>query len=96
MLLFYMNITSASMMQCWSAVLPFDVAKTIIQTSSEKATERNPFKVLSSVSQPSSLYESNYRYKRVYEILFLTLNHLCRFTRGQDSRDAMQVWVQPL
>lgn len=48
-----MNITSVSMIQCWSAVLPFDVAKTIIQTSPDKATERNPFKVLSSVGQPS-------------------------------------------
>lgn len=96
MLLYYMNITSVSMMQCWSAVLPFDVAKTIIQTSSDKATERNPFKVLSSVGQPSCICESKHQYQRVYEISFLTLNNLCRFTRGQDSRDAMQVWVQQL
>jgi solute carrier family 25 carnitine/acylcarnitine transporter 20/29 len=40
---------------CWSAVLPFDVAKTIIQTSSEKATERNPFKVLSSIHKRAGL-----------------------------------------
>lgn len=36
---------------CWSAVLPFDVAKTIIQTSPDKATETNPFKVLRSIHQ---------------------------------------------
>lgn len=41
---------AVSTLQCWSAVLPFDVAKTIIQTSPDKATETNPFKVLRSVS----------------------------------------------
>ncbi|KAG7569068.1 Mitochondrial carrier domain superfamily [Arabidopsis thaliana x Arabidopsis arenosa] len=40
---------------CWSAVLPFDVAKTIIQTSSDKATERNPFKVLSSIHKRAGI-----------------------------------------
>ncbi|WZY90339.1 hypothetical protein YC2023_047074 [Brassica napus] len=34
---------------CWSAVLPFDVAKTVIQTSPDNATETNPFKVLRSI-----------------------------------------------
>uniref|UniRef100_A0A1J3IE22 Mitochondrial arginine transporter BAC1 n=1 Tax=Noccaea caerulescens TaxID=107243 RepID=A0A1J3IE22_NOCCA len=40
---------------CWSAVLPFDVAKTIIQTSTDKATERNPLKVLSSIHKRAGL-----------------------------------------
>lgn len=35
--------------QCWSAVLPLDVAKTIIQTTPEKNHTRNPFRVLKSV-----------------------------------------------
>ncbi|XP_062160803.1 mitochondrial arginine transporter BAC1 isoform X2 [Alnus glutinosa] len=32
----------------WSAVLPFDVAKTIIQTAPDKSSTRNPFQILSS------------------------------------------------
>ncbi|XP_019071710.1 mitochondrial arginine transporter BAC1-like isoform X2 [Solanum lycopersicum] len=36
---------------CWSAVLPLDVAKTIIQTTPEKNHTRNPFRVLKSVLQ---------------------------------------------
>ncbi|XP_050371301.1 mitochondrial arginine transporter BAC1 isoform X2 [Argentina anserina] len=33
----------------WSAVLPLDVAKTIIQTSTEKNSSKNPFQILSSI-----------------------------------------------
>ncbi|KAF4353484.1 hypothetical protein CsatB_015336 [Cannabis sativa] len=33
----------------WSAVLPLDVAKTIIQTSPDKNTTRNPFQILNSI-----------------------------------------------
>ncbi|KAG5234984.1 hypothetical protein OIU77_009381 [Salix suchowensis] len=33
----------------WSAVLPLDVAKTIIQTAPDKSSTRNPFAVLNSV-----------------------------------------------
>lgn len=33
----------------WSAVLPLDVAKTIIQTSPDKNFSRNPFQILSSI-----------------------------------------------
>ncbi|KAF4368364.1 hypothetical protein F8388_019081 [Cannabis sativa] len=35
--------------QFWSAVLPLDVAKTIIQTSPDKNTTRNPFQILNSI-----------------------------------------------
>ncbi|KAJ8534897.1 hypothetical protein K7X08_016625 [Anisodus acutangulus] len=31
---------------CWSAILPLDVAKTIIETTPEKNHTRNPFRVL--------------------------------------------------
>ncbi|EPS68950.1 hypothetical protein M569_05818, partial [Genlisea aurea] len=34
---------------CWCAVLPIDVAKTIIQTSSEATQSRNPFRTLESI-----------------------------------------------
>ncbi|XP_050213667.1 mitochondrial arginine transporter BAC1 isoform X2 [Mercurialis annua] len=34
----------------WSAVLPLDVAKTIIQTAPDKSSTRNPFRVLNSES----------------------------------------------
>ncbi|CAA0817876.1 Mitochondrial arginine transporter BAC1 [Striga hermonthica] len=34
---------------CWSVVLPLDVAKTIIQTSSDKKQTRNPFRILESI-----------------------------------------------
>ncbi|KAL5575382.1 hypothetical protein UlMin_017081, partial [Ulmus minor] len=33
---------------CWCAVLPLDVAKTIIQTSPDKSFTRNPFRILGS------------------------------------------------
>ncbi|WCJ27068.1 Mitochondrial substrate carrier family protein [Euphorbia peplus] len=33
----------------WSAVLPLDVAKTMIQTTPDKSTTRNPFQVLDSI-----------------------------------------------
>ncbi|XP_065877654.1 mitochondrial arginine transporter BAC1 isoform X1 [Euphorbia lathyris] len=33
----------------WSAVLPLDVAKTIIQTAPDKSSTRNPFRVLDSI-----------------------------------------------
>lgn len=35
--------------QFWSAVLPLDVAKTIIQTASDKSSTKNPFRILNSV-----------------------------------------------
>lgn len=35
--------------QFWSAVLPLDVAKTVIQTAPDKSSTRNPFQVLNSV-----------------------------------------------
>ncbi|KAK4439963.1 Mitochondrial arginine transporter BAC1 [Sesamum alatum] len=40
---------------CWSAVLPFDVAKTIIQTSPDKNHTRNPFRVLESIYRRSGI-----------------------------------------
>ncbi|KAJ6402108.1 hypothetical protein OIU84_014230 [Salix udensis] len=36
----------------WTAVLPLDVAKTIIQTSPDKSSTRNPFLILYSVRCP--------------------------------------------
>lgn len=71
------NITTVSMIQCWSAVLPFDVAKTIIQTSPDKATERNPLKVLSSVGlhldSAFASVKSKYTWElRACETVFLT------------------------
>ncbi|MBA0694484.1 hypothetical protein Goari_004768 [Gossypium aridum] len=33
----------------WSAVLPLDVAKTVIQTATDKSCQRNPFQVLNSI-----------------------------------------------
>lgn len=33
----------------WSAVLPLDVAKTIIQTASDKSSTKNPFRILNSI-----------------------------------------------
>lgn len=39
----------------WSAVLPLDVAKTIIQTTPEKNHTRNPFRVLKSINARSGL-----------------------------------------
>lgn len=42
--------------QFWSAVLPLDVAKTIIQTAPDKSSSRNPFQILSSVSCPDFLH----------------------------------------
>lgn len=41
--------------QFWSAVLPLDVAKTVIQTAPDKSCERNPFQVLNSVTRSDSL-----------------------------------------
>ncbi|KAG5579296.1 hypothetical protein H5410_049923 [Solanum commersonii] len=40
---------------CWSAVLPLDVAKTIIQTTPERNHTRNPFRVLKSIYARSGL-----------------------------------------
>ncbi|KAI5657128.1 hypothetical protein M9H77_25921 [Catharanthus roseus] len=40
---------------CWCVVLPMDVAKTIIQTSSEKNSARNPFQILSLIYRKSGL-----------------------------------------
>lgn len=39
----------------WSAVLPLDVAKTIIQTTPEKNHSRNPFSVLNLIYRRSGL-----------------------------------------
>ncbi|PKI79469.1 hypothetical protein CRG98_000100 [Punica granatum] len=39
----------------WSAVLPLDVAKTIIQTSPDKSSTRNPFRVLNSIYRRAGL-----------------------------------------
>ncbi|KAK9936406.1 hypothetical protein M0R45_013250 [Rubus argutus] len=39
----------------WSAVLPLDVAKTIIQTSRDKNSSRNPFQILSSIYRRAGL-----------------------------------------
>ncbi|XP_062013115.1 mitochondrial arginine transporter BAC1 isoform X1 [Rosa rugosa] len=39
----------------WSAVLPLDVAKTIIQTSADKNSTRNPFQILSSIYRMAGL-----------------------------------------
>ncbi|PRQ28981.1 putative mitochondrial carrier domain-containing protein [Rosa chinensis] len=39
----------------WSAVLPLDVAKTIIQTSADKNSTRNPFQILSSIYKMAGL-----------------------------------------
>ncbi|KAK4795972.1 hypothetical protein SAY86_028298 [Trapa natans] len=39
----------------WSVVLPLDVAKTIIQTSSDKSCTRNPFRVLNSIYRRAGL-----------------------------------------
>ncbi|XP_071935048.1 mitochondrial arginine transporter BAC1-like isoform X1 [Coffea arabica] len=40
---------------CWCVVLPFDVAKTIIQTTPDKISTRNPFQVLTSIYRRSGL-----------------------------------------
>jgi len=42
----------SDVIQFWSAVLPLDVAKTIIQTSPDKSSTRNPFLILNSVRCP--------------------------------------------
>lgn len=42
-------------LQFWSAVLPLDVAKTIIQTAPDKCSPTNPFQVLNSVRPSDSL-----------------------------------------
>ncbi|KAJ6292567.1 hypothetical protein OIU77_009381 [Salix suchowensis] len=39
----------------WSAVLPLDVAKTIIQTAPDKSSTRNPFAVLNSIYSRAGL-----------------------------------------
>ncbi|KAI3829287.1 hypothetical protein L1987_03406 [Smallanthus sonchifolius] len=39
----------------WSAVLPLDVAKTIIQTTPDKKLSKNPFKILKSIYRRSGL-----------------------------------------
>ncbi|KAJ4703510.1 Mitochondrial carrier protein, expressed [Melia azedarach] len=39
----------------WSAVLPFDVAKTIIQTDRDKSSCRNPFRILNSIYRRAGL-----------------------------------------
>ncbi|PIN07393.1 Mitochondrial carnitine-acylcarnitine carrier protein [Handroanthus impetiginosus] len=40
---------------CWSAVLPIDVAKTIIQTAADGNHTRNPFRVLESIYRRSGV-----------------------------------------
>ncbi|GFZ06199.1 mitochondrial substrate carrier family protein [Actinidia rufa] len=39
----------------WSAVLPLDVAKTIIQTAPDRDSTRNPFQILNSIYRRSGL-----------------------------------------
>lgn len=39
----------------WSAVLPLDVAKTIIQTASDKSSTKNPFRILNSIYRRAGL-----------------------------------------
>lgn len=39
----------------WSAVLPLDVAKTIIQTSPDRSSTRNPFQILNSIYRRAGL-----------------------------------------
>ncbi|XP_034698229.1 mitochondrial arginine transporter BAC1 isoform X1 [Vitis riparia] len=39
----------------WSAVLPLDVAKTIIQTASDKSSTKNPFWILNSIYRRAGL-----------------------------------------
>ncbi|EEF50836.1 Mitochondrial carnitine/acylcarnitine carrier protein, putative [Ricinus communis] len=39
----------------WSAVLPLDVAKTVIQTAPDKSFTRNPFRVLNSIYRRAGL-----------------------------------------
>ncbi|KAK9267945.1 hypothetical protein L1049_010382 [Liquidambar formosana] len=39
----------------WSAVLPFDVAKTIIQTAPDKSSTRNPFRILNLIYRRAGL-----------------------------------------
>ncbi|XP_021636921.2 mitochondrial arginine transporter BAC1 isoform X2 [Hevea brasiliensis] len=39
----------------WSAVLPLDVAKTIIQTAPDKSSTRNPFRVLNKIYRRTGL-----------------------------------------
>ncbi|KAJ4833892.1 Mitochondrial arginine transporter bac1 [Turnera subulata] len=39
----------------WSAVLPLDVAKTIIQTSQDNSSTRNPFRVLNTICRMNGL-----------------------------------------
>ncbi|PHU04413.1 Mitochondrial arginine transporter BAC1, partial [Capsicum chinense] len=51
------GITSGGLggIACWTAVLPLDVAKTIIQTTPEKNQTRNPFRILQSIYARSGL-----------------------------------------
>jgi hypothetical protein len=48
-------VNFSPLFQFWTAVLPLDVAKTIIQTTPDKSSTRNPFQILSSVSCPDFL-----------------------------------------
>ncbi|KAJ6377200.1 hypothetical protein OIU76_026214 [Salix suchowensis] len=43
------SVFHSDVIQFWSAVLPLDVAKTIIQTAPDKSSTRNPFAVLNSI-----------------------------------------------
>lgn len=56
------NLTTVSMVQCWSAVSPLDVAKKKNHYP-DKATETNPLKVLRSVCEPSLLLYFLFEYK---------------------------------
>jgi hypothetical protein len=47
-----LTVLHSDVIQFWSAVLPLDVAKTIIQTSPDKSSTRNPFLILNSVRCP--------------------------------------------
>jgi len=50
------SVFHSDAIQFWSAVLPLDVAKTIIQTAPDKSSTRNPFAVLNSVRRPVPLF----------------------------------------
>uniref|UniRef100_A0A5B6Z6I3 Mitochondrial arginine transporter BAC1 n=1 Tax=Davidia involucrata TaxID=16924 RepID=A0A5B6Z6I3_DAVIN len=81
----------------WSAVLPLDVAKTIIQTASDRSSTTNPFHILKSVKYPhfiNSDFGMNFlttrktRKKNVREAYWVLYG---RFTGDLDLEDAIQV-----
>lgn len=52
----------------WSAVLPLDVVKTVIQTAPDKSSTTNPFQILKKVIQvwfPSSFFSFKYNWQNL-------------------------------